>query len=395
MRKCVNNVVVDVKAIELYEKAFEGIILNSQAISTIENTIENANKLVKFIVEAYNDFHSKIPSPLYAVETNMKYVVLAKYIMNRIDQSDELRGSVSVEDIALNDCIYIKIEEDKVLKLIYKTWAIEALQDQFEDNSSLDLEDYVNEVGYEEFIWFYEQMISGSEDIDLNEYYNVFMKEFIDACKHIPTVLNWELNRILDFGRIPKQMKFEKNRIVNLDTRYSYFLDIYLAGTRKSNQKNLSIVISNNRSKIEESAKIVDVYDFDVYGKSIDSGLLSKKDENKIEKKDIDGMVGVFKILLNTASELGKGIENIEYHGIVDDDSIIFSINNNVYSCDFNKSADIKILARNVEIHGYESNRLYLVRAEKLKSGVIKEKIYAYNIRSEQLKVCKIQFKQG
>lgn len=383
MKKLVNGKAVDIENIDLFKKAFEGIVLNKKASSAIKDTIETSSGLVKKCVQAYSKFNEALPFPLFSIETDIKYATIANYILHEVTE-------ISTEDIAIDACIYIRIEKNKVLKLIYHTWAIESETDQFKNAASLDLAEYEKELGYKEFKWGLERIENGEE---LSSFYEVFMPNFLKACNNEDFILRWELNHILDFGKVPEELKIEENRIVNLETNYKYFIDVFSKEERKSKDSIMQITIKNGRSQVKNVNKLVKVYDFDVYGKAIGTGILDRKTENKIEKRQVDGMASLFETILVFGIDTNT-VEDIKYRGLIDNDYIIFEIDNNIYECRFSMYTRSNLIANNVSIYAYEYPRIYMKKSKKLSSGIYEDTIFAYDLTDKKARLCKIKYRQ-
>lgn len=383
MKKLVNGKAVEIDNIDIFKKSFEGIILDKKASSAIKDTIENSSDLVKKCIKAYSKFNDQLPFPLFSIETDVKYAIIANYILSEVPE-------LTKDNISINNCIYIRVEAKKVLKLMYHTWAIESETDQFLENSGLDLDKYETELGYKEFKWGLEKVKKGEE---LKDFYEVFMPKFLKACNNEDFILKWELNHILDFGKVPKEIEIEENRIINLETNYQYFLDVFSKEERKSKDSVMQIVIKNGRSKVNNINKLVKVYDFDVYGKAIGTGILDKKMENKIEKRQVDGMASLFETILIFGIDTNN-VENIKYRGIIDNDMIIFEIDKNIYECKFSTYTRANLIANNVSIYSYEYPRIYMKKSKRLESGVFEDTIFAYNILEKKARLCKITFRQ-
>lgn len=383
MKKLVNGKVVDITNIDLFKKAFEGIVLDKKASSEVKDTIENSSELVKNCVKAYSGFSDSLPFPLFSIETDMKYVAIALYILDKVD-------GLNKEDVAIDNCIYIRIESNKILKLMYHTWAIEAEKNQFDNSRGIDLEAYKEDLGYKEFIWSLERMREG---VKLDTFYAEYMASFLKACNNEDFILRWELNHILDFGKVPEEIQIEENRLISLAKNYNYFLDVYSKEERKTKDSIMQITIKNGRSQVSNVNKLVKVYDFDVYGKSIDSGVLDRKTENKIEKRQVDGMASLFETILIFGIDTNT-VESVKYRGIIDNDSIIFEIDHNIYECKFSLYSSATLIANNVSIYSFGYPKLYMKKSKRLKSGIYEDTIFAYDLTEKKARLCKIKYRQ-
>lgn len=381
MKKLVNGNVIDISNIKLFELGFEGLVLNQKASSDVKTPMESNSNAVKRYINAYNKVINGLPFPLYAIESDCKYAIIANYMLNKIPELDSKK-------VHINKCIIIELDDSQQLKLMYKTWAIEKKNEKFDGFASLDLNKYSKCTEYKELKWCYDKMVA---DQSIGSYYKEFMKEFIEACGGNPMVLNWELKNILNFGYVPDEMKIDKNRIIYPSKGYEYFLDIFCTGKKPSKDSILEIDLTEN-GKVTQKHKSIKVYDFEIYGKRLSTDSIMKETDNKLEKKKFDGMANVFETIISLGIS-NDMVENIEYRGIMDEDVIIFEANNKIYGCDPNKYGNTDIIASNVSIYGYEDGRVYLKNSIILESGVHKDSIYAYDTKTNKARLCKIRFK--
>lgn len=384
MKKKVNGKVVDIKNISLFEKGFEGLALDRKASSNVKDTLDGESDIVKVCVDTYNTMINSLPFPLFAIESDCKYVFIANYMLNKISE-------LKKEDVLVDKAsILIILDRNKALRLVYKTWAIEKRKSE-ENSVSLTLDDYKNEVEYNELKWCYDKYMNGEK---LGDYYKTFMGEFMAACNNNPMVLNWELNNILQFGYVPDEMVIDKNRIVNVVNNYEYFLDVFCSGKAKSDDKVVDIYVGKGGSfKTSTKNKLVKVYDFEVYGKL--RGSKTAERENKIEKKQFDGMGSVFNEIVRAGVSDDK-VEEVVYHGIMDGDTILYEIGNRLYQCSTSKfTQNSELIASRISIYSYESGRLYMKNSTKLPSGVYKDCIYAYDSTTKKARLCKTSFRRA
>lgn len=382
MKKLVNGKVINIENIELFEKGFEGLVLNKKASSDVKDTLDSDNELVRKCVNAYNSVINTLPFPLFAIESNCKYAFIANYILNKVE-------GIKEDAIFVNECICIMIEDKKQLKLMYKTWAIEKYTGKPDTAKSINLDQFKNEVEYKEMRWCYNKLVNGES---IGAYYKEFMKSFIDACNCSSMTLNWELKNILNFGYVPDEIEIDKNRIVCPSKKYQYFLDVFCTGKRKSNDSVLEIVVGPN-PRIAQKNKLVKVYDFDVYGKLLSDGDIDKKAENKIEKKQLDGMASVFETIVGIGID-SDTVEKVVYRGIIDEDDMFFEINGRIYQCETNKYSTAELIAANVSIYSYENGRLYIKNSTKLPSGVYKDHIFSVDTATKKARLCRTSFRQ-
>lgn len=382
MRKMVNGKVVDIKNIELFEKGFEGIILNKTVSSSVKDTLNSESELVKSCVEAYNTVINSLPFPLFAIESNCKYALIADYILSKVPELTE-------RDIYVDNGIVINIDRDTVLRLVFKTWAIEKRQNKQTVKFSSDI--YKDESEYVEMKWCIDKMIAGQP---IRSYYTEFMGDFIKACNEKSMVLNWELNHILDFGYVPDELEIEDNRIINIDTDYEYFVDIFCTGKVKSDDTVLEYVSRpGGNSKFTYKNKLVKAYDFDVYGKQLKGGHLYKDENNKLEKKQLTCMAYVFNEVLHYGIS-DDNIDRVKYHGIIVGDELIFEVDGRLYRCSsVEYTGSPELIASKIQLYGYENGKVYIKNTQRLESGVYKDNIFAYDLGTKKARLCKTSFR--
>lgn len=385
MRKYINNKLVNIVDIELFEKGFEGLTLDKKAFNDIVYTVDN--EVVNRYIQEYNTIMSSLPFPLYPIESNCKYAFVADYMMHKLDE-------LKADNIIIDKSILIKID-DRALRLVGKSWAIESLAEDFK-TKGLDLQEYTNEVEYTQLKWCINRLKSGES---IKDYYTEFMKDFVDACGNNPAIINWELQNILTFGEIPEKVEISRNNIVCPSKNYAYMIDIFCTGKKKSNDSVLEIVAGSSNPKMTQKNKLVKVYDFAVYGKMLEStGYVDDADSkkevvgNKLEKKQLDGMGAVFDTIVGLGINSGT-VEKIEYHGILEDGYIFYEINNKLYCCSAETFGETELIAANIELYSYEKGKLYMLNTVQLESGVYRDKIYCYDVKDRKAKLCKTSFR--
>lgn len=379
MKKKVNGKVVEINNIGLFKLAYEGKVLNKKASSKVKDTIENKSELVKDLVNTYHDILDSLVFPLNLVESSIKYTMIALVLKDRVK---EKHGEIPMQ---VDTSICIEIEDGKILRLLAGTWSIESTPGTYKVSRNLNLDLYKGQTGYDEYVWAYHCL---SEDKDTKDFYNVFMSDFLNACRNQELVLKWELSRILDFGTVPNEAYLSVDKITDEDTNKQYYLDVYCTGRKDTNDNVLSFTTdSSGVPIIATERKKVKVYNFEVYSKSLDN--INNRTEK--ENTNCDGMASVFDILLSEGIDDDR-ISNIHYTGLVNDDTLIFEVNKEIYISTFKEYKKPERLMSNVIIYGYDSGRVYVKRRKKLYSGVYEESIYSYELSTKKARLCKIGF---
>ena len=383
MRKLVNGKIVDIQNIELFEKAAEGMAIGRTLSNVIPNESLDLNfDIVEKYIEAYKEFYTSLPFPLYGVDTDLKYCTAGLYIKKKVDISTKMWTS---------DGLYISIDPDRLLALgfINNSWGIVKVDSIKEDN--LDIQSYRGELGFDDFVWILATLFTGASAA---AYYKVFMQKFVAACSNQALVLKWELSNILTFGNVPSKIYIPTDRIVNLDKNLYYILDIFVAGTRETKQKQhvWNLTGSGSDSDMVLKPKLIKVYGYDLYEKPItfdESNL--KPGQDKIKPVEMFGINSLF-CTLCSIKEVGSEEDFASFQGIVSDNNFVFSVRNRIFVAHARNYVEAKEVARGVEIYSYKAGIVYFVKPKIVAPGIRKEVIYSYSLVDGNLRLCKIQF---
>lgn len=381
MKKKVNGRTVDIKNIEVFEKAAEGMAVNRTATSTVYDTSDLDMKLVEVYLNLYMTFYKSLPFPLYAIDEDVKYATIGCYIRKKSKTTDKMW---------VNNGLYICIDEENgiALNFINSTWGIVKVDSIKEDNTNL--QDYTEYCGFDDLMWALSKVLKRQST---SSYYTEFMPEFIAACNNQAILLKWELSNILEFGRVPSRYNYPLNRIVDLDKKSEYSLDIYVAGTRASKEKqHVWSLFDDEEIEPVMKPKYVKTYGFDVYEK-INAGEDVKVTPgfDKIKKCELFGTTSLFNTLcvIKNMDELN---EFEDFRAFISDGSLVFIINNRVFVAKAYKFVEPKEVARGVELYSYDRGIVYFIKTKNLGKGIKKETIYSYSLKDGNLRLCKIQF---
>ena len=393
MKKKVNGKVIDIKNIELFEKAAEGAALERLAASLISDKLTVEASIINDCIERYEAFYRALPFPLYAIETNCKYAAMGTFIRSTLE--DEL-------PMWVNEALYIGLNLDDstksrlALKIISNTWGVVSVPDYEPDN--VDIDRFKYEIGYKEYKWVIDKVLNREPASD---FYKEFMPEFLEACGDSSMVLRWELSNILNFGAVPEnRLQLKENKVIDIETLSEFSMDIYLAGTRKLPEQEYVFVMG--KSDISLRQKTVKVYNYDVYEKPGERSIaLEQSDNNRIQKNSLPGFLNLFKIIsglkINAESQdtdykSASSLEMPSFTGIIADRNLIYQVDNRIFICKAYRMDEMKEIARGAEIYGYDRGRLYLVKSSNIGRGIKKEVIYSYSVKDAKVRMCRIQF---
>lgn len=373
MRKLVNGKVVDIKNLELFELAAEGLALQNTAVSITSDGIEGeikSDKIKKYIKQ-YDLFFKYMPYPLYAIETDIKYATLGNFIK-----------TFSTDDISMwvNNGLYIKIDNNTgmTLRIVNNTWSIVYNKDEHSDNTSMSL--FKESIGYDEYTWVLERMVKKEST---GSFYSVFMPDFLKACNGQAMVLKWELENILTFGAVPNKIEFKENKIIDPELNQEYILDIYCTGTIDTDEKVTTWSLCNTGNVSKTKYKQMKTYSFDLYSKSTTQG--------KLEKCNIIGIQNMFLTLcgLKQAHDMSTFPT---FTGIIQDSKLIFTIDKKLYITKSNRIAKCEDIAHNVELYNVSNKKVYFIKSKRITDKISKDTLYSYDMIEGIVKICKIIF---
>ena len=380
MKKIVNGKIVDIKNMELFEKAAEGAVLAKIATSSIADKITVESEIINECLKHYEVIYKAMPFPLYCIESNIKHATVAAFIKDCMDKPLHMWV-----DEALFICV--DRESSLAIKIVGSTWGVIKTNCEKEDNTSI--ENYRDEVGYREYEWLLRKIMLRE---NTGSFYTEFMPDFVKACSGQDMLLRWELANILTFGNLPEKLALKDDRILNLENKSEFILDIYSGGSKKSGESEYTLSLIGNENEIKLKPKYVKTYKFDLYEKKYFGGNeVAKPEEGKLQKNNIIGLSNLF----NTLCSMKIAFENNEFEGFsgfIADRDLVYAINGRLFICKAFKASETKEIARGVELYSYDRGLIYFIKPTHMGKGIKKEMIYSYSLKDANLRLCKIQF---
>lgn len=384
MKKRVNGRIVDINNIDIFEKATEGMAINRTTQSVISDYSDIDFSSIEKCIKLYNNFYKSLPFPLYALDTNLKYATIGSFIKMKLSEEKESTPFKYWVNAGLNICI--NEEYGTTLTFVNNTWGINKVDSIKEDNTEIEL--YKEHCGYTEFKWALDKISSGKST---SAYYKEFMPEFIQACNGQPMVLKWELSNILEFGPVPNRYNFQDNKIIDLESKNEYLLDIFVTGVRESKEKQHIWSLCDDDIEPIMRPKYVKTFGFEVLEKiSTAEDEKIKANVDKLKKCELYGATSIFNTLCS--------IRNIEeqncfdsYKAFICEGNLVYIINNRVFVAKAYKFVEPKEVARGVELYAYDRGLVYFVKNNTLAKGIKKETIYSYSLRDGNLRLCRIR----
>lgn len=381
MKKLVNNKLVEIRNMKLFELAFEAIALRRHTISSIKDTFINYKEALEIsndCISAYNKIHRSLPFPLYAIETNIKYAAIATYVKDELDRPIKCW---------IDNGLYIYADDGKAIRFVGNTWGVCSVTGIEDDNTNIEL--YNQDVGYPEFEWVLSQLMRGES---LKDFYKKFMKEFVDACNNDTLILKWELARILETGTVPNKIDLKDNCILDIESNTELYIDIYSTGTRKTDKKDYIIKIGGDFEYYGTKNRVVTVYDFDVYEKRIDYVDISDNTNvSKLKRVKLDWFVSLFETIVGKLGS-GNNLSDIVYSGFIADSKLIYQVDGDLYVCNLSITTKKKLIARGVNLYSYDKGFVYFTKVMLCDSGAKKENTYAYNLNDGSIRISNIYF---
>ena len=378
MRKLVNGKVVDIKNIELFEQAMEGLAIRSTTMSKTSDGL-NGNidtSTVKRYIKQYDLFFKYMQYPLYAIESDVKYATLFNFIK-----------SLSKEnlDIWVKNGLNIRIDKETgmTLKIVNNTWSIIYDTKKHEDNTAMN--NFSDCVGYREYNWILNRVLNKESTSD---FYKTFMPEFVEACNDNNMILKWELENMLTFGQIPQRRIFKANRLVDVDDNKEYFIDIYSDGTIEatdgSSVYTINFTTSEPTSTVRKRKERA--YNFDAYVKDLDE---NGSEKSKMSKTRMVGLMSMFVELCGykSAKELK---EFPTYFGAISGGYLVFSIDGRLIVLNKDRQSEPKMIASGTELYAIENNKVYFTRSKGVTESIAKDTLYSYNLKDGVTRICKI-----
>ena len=342
--------------------------------------IEYANETVIKYLKQYDMFFKAMPYPLYAVEADIKYVTLANFI-KAINKN--------AAKMWIDKGLHIQIDPttNMTLHIVNNTWGIEYTEPH-EDNTNI--REYEGCVGHAEYNWLLYKILKRESTAN---YYETFMKEFIDACNGNDMIIKWELEHILEFGKLPNRIELHDNKVLDINNNCEYTLDIFVSKTVDSGEKTTTWGLSGNGITSRQTSKQVKIYGFDSYVKSLSNEAFRYKDmPDKLTKTDITGLQNMFITLTGIKNAKDRKTFPI-YKGVIVDNSLVFTVDGSLFVTKSNRISDCKEIARGIEIYGVDRNNIYFTKDKRITETISKEHIYCYNLGDRSIRLCKIGFK--
>lgn len=376
MRKIVNGKIIDIKNMELFELAAEGLARQNATTSvTAEGVVADLQSpLVRRYIKQYDVLKKALPYPLYAIETDIKYAMMGSCIK---------RFSREPLKMWVKDGLHIQLDSTSgmTLKLVNNTWSIEYVTDSVGDNTSTEL--YKDQPGYNEFTWVLRKILNKEGTVT---FYKEFMPEFVVACNNQPVILKWELENMLTFGSIPDKMHFPANKIIDIDENKEYTLDIFADGEAEIDDETQTVWnFTGPGISTYQKKKSIKIYKFDAYSKGLDK-------VDKISKCTIPGLNNLFMQLcgIRTACEYTSFPDFV---GAISNEQFAFVIENRLYVTKKSRINNPVMIATDVELYTLEHGRIYFTRSKHIDSKIKKDILYAYNFRDNTMRACKVVYR--
>lgn len=384
MKKLVNGKVVDIRNIELFEMAAEGVALRNVAISNTDIGVPEGidTELMNKLIGQYDVFYKAMPYPLYAVEHDIKYATLANFIKmcNRQEITMWVDGGLF---ILLDDVT------GSTIHIANNTWSFISSEPR---EPRTDMLIYKNCVGYDEYCWVLDKLINKRAT---GGFYETFMKEFVDACNGNEIVLRLELQNILNFGNIPKRLELIDDRIIDFTENCEYMIDIYISKTVDDRRKEHDVwsICGNGETRLSKDTPKKTIFGFKGYRKPILNDQVKEKGVAvEFQPCSLIGLQNVFLTLSAIKNTQGRQSFPV-YKGVAIAGTADYQIKDSIYVCKLNRISEQNEIARGASIYGVDRNSVYFSKESSIADGVTKETLYSYNVASNSLRLCNIRYR--
>ena len=384
MKKLINGKVVNIQpdVLELFEKAMEGNVTKKALANKIDIALESDTGHMGDIIASYYSTYIRLPYPLYAVEEEIKYATIAAQLQRSLEGTIGYKPRVQVVD----NKVSVFSEDGYCIELASDSWAV-TVPENTDDIPAKDvsLDDYKTDVLYRFYAWCEQKLIRKET---LSNFYTFAVPGVLDACGRKPLIVKWELAKLLQFADIPVETKVVDRHIVDVDTETDYFLDVFWEGEMdESNKRSVMVIdIRKNAEQLLSETKSKKKYNYEVYENNKESGRLKLK----ASKKRFES---IFNAIADACHE-GADIDTIQYHGVISDGYIAIEIENKLYvGTTHDGISEIGMDTKIVSICG---SKVYVNKSIKKPKGAVREAVYIYDIVSDTLKICNVQYgKEG
>ena len=331
---------------------------------------------IRDICSEYSNIYSKIPFPLSALESDLKYAFIGLLLASKL----KLKDSIYVNNglcICVDDGIYIKFKATN--------WSITD-EEPVASTKLGSMLIYEDEIGYSQFLWLYLRL---KDNGDISDYYTACFSEIADACNNNNLIIEWELRNILNIHRVPNRMRLIDRCVLDAYSNNVYRVDVLNTGVK---------IIGDNGGGID-NADYIDNEEDTVNNYSVIHDISVSNTELKGEHGHIiyANYVSIdnkrFNAIKNIADELGITEIGVGITGLLVINRLIVEVCGNLYDIDID-SGTYKLLATGVKLLGLDvrrTDRVYFKEIECLSNGVIRESIYYYN--TEDCVLCDIAYK--
>lgn len=386
MKKIINGSVVNIKNFDIFELAAYGIALNNQVVNTTMQSIESGSNIeyVSKIIKIYNTVFNALQYPLYAVEHDIKYSMIATFIQKK---------GIRVSEMWVDNGLFIRIREgdSTAVKFVNRTWCLEKAENT--ENKSYNIEQFKGCSVYDEFEWTLEAAL---HDKKLSEFYNVFMPGFIEACKGNADIMKKELVNMLELSAIPERQLLQQNKILDYNLNRQYMLDIFATGSIDLNQSKELWSLTNGKTTVKQETDKMVMYDFDLYSKAISvDAIISNKaaleDSNKLNRCEMIGVRSLF-VSLCAFKNVSKSTVFPVYYGLALDGNLAFTINGKLFIGKTSGVTDAVEVSHNTELYAISGNCVYFIKEQDTGNRVKKRVLYSYGLSDKVIRVRKIIF---
>lgn len=379
MLKAVNNKIIDIDNIELFEKIFECKHIIMDKSDFLMCTIPSDIDIINRCIEEYYRFYNNIPYPLNYLEDGIKYAVIGTYIQTNI-KDKQIK-------IVVDNGLNIVIEGNTVLTFNKDIWLIQ--KREFEDCSDIGLDKYHKNIGYEEYNWILYKLINGGQFTDI-EFYEQFMPDFVAACKSDWGIMKKELDTILTFGKTPQSIDLKQNKIISLNDEREIILDIYTSGIKKTGDKEYFISLANSDDSIKMKPKYTTTYAVDIYEK-IRKNMSTGVGTSRLRKSNLIGVNTIFNTIASMKiSDDTKPIK--DFYGLLVDRHLIYSIDNRIFICKAYRMSEPIEIAHDSKLVSVDKGNVYFIVNDIMDSGVDKDTLYSYGIANKEYRIIEINF---
>ena len=384
MKKLINGQPLDIGSdvIELFEKGLEGNVTKKMLQTKIDVKVEGSSDEIGEVVSEYYNAYIRFPYPLYAVEDDIKYATIAVQMQRRLPKLIKYCPKVKVG----GGKVKVFSDDGYCIELASDNWAIVMEHYDEDDDGKIDIDSYKDSALFRFYKWCLDKMEKSEQ---LSGFYNFAIPGLLTACNGKPMVVKWELAKLLQFNDVPSQVSIPNRVFIDTSTGSEYMLDMFWEGKYKANPEVKTLVIDLRSDATEKfyDANDEKLYSFEVYDNNRERGRVVLKNSKRL-------FASIADVIGSVCNEKCLNVDRLEYRGLISEGYIALQVADDIYTGRLDGKTPLSQTGNYVDIVNMSGSKLFVKKSFK-KEGAIRQAYYVYDIVSDKLKVCDVNYRKG